>query len=119
VAISTPFGRSGLAYERWEQYFGKDNADDVLVVGGASTAFNPTIPQRIIDAALACDPAVGAGEWLGQWRDAESAFLPAELIRNAVDEGVAVRAPERHSLLRFRRCRRRCRVRQLHRCRRA
>ena len=32
VAISTPYMRSGLAYEKWEQYYGKDNDDDVLVV---------------------------------------------------------------------------------------
>lgn len=100
IGISTPYMRSGLAYEKWEQYFGHDD-DDVLVVHGPSTAFNPTVPQRIIDAALARDPVAARAEWLGEWRDLESAFLPSELIQSAVDKGVVTRAPEAHHYIGF------------------
>jgi hypothetical protein len=93
VGISTPYMRSGLAYEKWEKYWGQDD-DDVLIVGGSSTQFNPTLPQRVVDVALARDREVAKSEWLGEWRDLESAFLSAELIKSSVDTGVAVRSPE-------------------------
>lgn len=93
VGISTPYMRSGLAYEKWEAHFGRDD-DDVLVVAGPSTAFNPTIPQAVIDRALARDPERAKAEWLGQWRDLETSFLPTELILSAVDTGVAARPPD-------------------------
>jgi hypothetical protein len=95
VGISTPYMRSGLAYEKWERHFGK-NDNEVLVVNGPTTAFNPTVPQRIIDAALKRDREVAKAEWLGEWRDLESAFLPAELIQSAVDKEVLTRPPRNH-----------------------
>ena len=93
IGISTPHTRTGLAYERWEKFWGQDD-DDVLIVGGPSTQFNPTLPQRVVDVALARDREVAKSEWLGEWRDLESAFLSGELIRSAVDKDVAVRPPE-------------------------
>jgi hypothetical protein len=95
VGITSPFMRSGLAYEKWERHWAR-NDDDILVVGGPTTAFNPTVPQPIIDAALARDEAAARSEWLGEWRDLESAFLPTEVILAAVDDGVITRMPEPH-----------------------
>jgi len=101
VGITTPYMRAGLAYDKWEQHFGKDD-DDVLVVYGPSTAFNPSLPQAIIDRALARDPERGKSEWLAQWRDLESAFLPLELIQSAVEPGLAARPPvAQHSYTAF------------------
>jgi hypothetical protein len=93
IGISTPHTRTGLAYERWEKFWGQDD-DDILIVGGRSTVFNPTLPQRVVDVALARDREAAKSEWLGEWRDLESAFLSGELIRSAVDRDVAVRSPE-------------------------
>ena len=44
IGISTPYRRAGLLYQKWKDYFGVAD-DDVLVVHGASRAFNPTLPQ--------------------------------------------------------------------------
>src|SRR5262249_35008701 len=65
VGISTPYLRSGLAYQKWEKHFGKDD-DDTLVIHGPSTAFNPTIPEKVISAALARDPIRARSEWLAE-----------------------------------------------------
>jgi len=90
IGITTPYRKAGLAYQKWKQHFGKDE-DDALVVKGPSTAFNPTLPQSIIDAALAKDPEAGAAEWLAEWRNDISGFLDRELIEASVDRGVIVR----------------------------
>jgi hypothetical protein len=92
VVITTAYRRSGLAYTQWASHFGKDD-DGVLVVYGPSTAFNPSLPQHVIDAALARDPEAAAAEWLSEWRSDLSDFLDRELIEAAIDPGVLVRAP--------------------------
>lgn len=92
VGISSVYRRSGLAYERWKECYGK-NDDDVLVVKGTSRQFNPTIPEIIIQKALARDPEKARAEWLSQWRDDLSTFISRELIEAAVDSGVVARPP--------------------------
>jgi hypothetical protein len=93
VVITTAYRRAGLAYTMWQKHFGKDD-DDVLVVYGPSTAFNPLLPQYVIDAALAADPEAAGAEWLSQWRSDLSDFLDRELIAAATDPGVVVRPPD-------------------------
>jgi hypothetical protein len=92
IGISTPFMRAGLAYEKFDRHFGHDDPD-VLIVHGPSTAFNPTLPPQVISRALARDPERAKAEWLAEWRDLESAFLPREVIQAAIDTGVAARLP--------------------------
>src|SRR5207302_10824354 len=82
----------GLAFDKWRKHFGQPD-DDVLVVKGPSTAFNPSLPQSVIDAALERDPEAAAAEWLSEWRSDLSDFLDRELIEDAVDRGIHVRPP--------------------------
>lgn len=93
VLISSAHKRSGLLYERYKSYFGKDD-DDVLVVRGGTRQFNPTFDQREIDKALASDPQLYAAEYLSEWRDDLSAFISRELVEAAIDRGIAVRPPQ-------------------------
>ena len=92
VVISTAYRRSGLVFEKWSRYFGRDG-DDVLVVYGPSTAFNPTLPEAVIAAALESDPEAAAAEWLSEWRSDLADFLDRELVDAAVDVGVVARQP--------------------------
>jgi hypothetical protein len=94
IMITTAYRKAGLAYTKWAQHFGKDE-DDVLVVYGPSRAFNPGLPQEIIDREIALDPEAKSAEWLSQWRSDVSDFLDRELVENAVDRGVVVRPPQR------------------------
>ena len=75
VLISSAHKRSGLLYERYKTYYGKDD-DDVLVVKGGTRQFNPKFDQSEIDKALASDPQLYAAEYLSEWRDDLSAFIP-------------------------------------------
>jgi hypothetical protein len=92
IGISSPHRRSGLLYDKFKAAYGKDDAD-VLVVKGPSRTFNPTIDPAIIDADMARDPARARADWLAEWRDDIAAYLPRELIEDAVDDGVLVRPP--------------------------
>jgi hypothetical protein len=92
IAISSPYRKSGLLYDKWKQHFGKDTAD-VLVIQASSRMLNPTLDQGLVDAALEDDPAAARSEWLGLWRDDLASFIDVELIESLVDRGVLVRPP--------------------------
>ena len=92
VGISSPYRRGGLLYEKWKAHYGKDD-DDVLVIVAPSRVLNPTLAQKLIDDEMARDPAVARAEYLAQWRDDISTFLPREFIDSSVDVGVIVRPP--------------------------
>lgn len=86
IAITTPYRQAGLAFEKFRDHFGSDR-DDILVVRAPSRALNPTIPQSLIDQAVADDPAAASAEWLGAWRLDIAGFLPDEWIDAAIVDG--------------------------------
>lgn len=91
IGISTPHKKSGLLYQRWKEYYGRDG--DVLVIRAPSIALNPNLDAAEIAAEIERDPAVGRAEWLAEWRDDLSTFISRDLIEAAVDAGLAVRPP--------------------------
>jgi hypothetical protein len=68
--------------------------DDVLVVHGPSRAFNPLLPEKVVEDALRRDQLAARAEWLAEWRSDIAAFLRRELVESAIDRGVTVRPPE-------------------------
>jgi hypothetical protein len=59
IGITSAYRRSGLAYDRWQRHYGK-NDPKVLVIRAESRALNPTLDQAEVDAALADDPGAPA-----------------------------------------------------------
>ncbi len=94
IAISSPYGQRGEAYQTWARHFGAKGDPLVLVVQGASRDFNPSLPQKVVDRAMERDPAAARAEYLGQFRNDVAAYLDRALIEAAVDAGVKVRAPK-------------------------
>jgi hypothetical protein len=92
IGISTPYRKGGLLYRKYQEHYGK-NSDDVLVIQAPSRTLNPTIDQKDIDAALTEDPAHAAAEWLAEFRDDISGWATRELIEQSVDRDVTVRPP--------------------------
>jgi hypothetical protein len=74
VGISSPHRRSGLLYDKWREAFGKDDPD-VLVVRGASTLFNPTLPAKLIERELERDPERARSEYFAEWRSDIDDFI--------------------------------------------
>jgi hypothetical protein len=93
VAISTPYARKGLLYQKWKSLYGKDDPPAVCIQ--ASTAqLNSTIDPAIVAAALEDDPASASAEWLGQFRTDISGFIIMEMLDAVTDKGVIVRSPQ-------------------------
>lgn len=86
LAISSPYSKSGPLYEAFREKYGQDDPD-TLVWKAPTKAMNPTIEDRIITKALKEDFAAAKAEWLAEFRDDVSAFLPTEIIEAAIVSG--------------------------------
>lgn len=87
IAISSPYGKTGWAYDTFKRHFGNDRSRDVLVWNAPSRLMNPTLPQSVIDRALAEDLAAAKSEYLAEFRDDICAFVSLELLQNLVIKG--------------------------------
>lgn len=96
VGISSPYRRAGLLFNKFATHFDNDD-DDVLVVNGPTTEFNPTIDRRKIDKAIAADPEAGRAEWLAEFRSDLSALFDDSVIDEAVEVGRPLELPPRLS----------------------
>jgi len=94
IGISSPYRRRGLLHDKHRDAFGQDD-DDVLVVQGASTLFNPTLDNHVIDRARQSDPEAARAEWDAEFRSDLSAFLDDELIDTAIEPGRPLELPPR------------------------
>jgi hypothetical protein len=94
VGISSPHSKSGLLYERFKKFFGRED-DNVLVIKAPTAVLNPSLDASIIAAALEDDPVAARADWLGEFRDDICGFADIALIEAAVDRGVTVRPPVR------------------------
>ena len=84
IGISTPYRRIGLLYQKHRDHFGQAR-DDVLVVQGPSTTFNPSLSQAEIDSAIADDPEAARAEWEATFRADIAAFLDDATIEAAIN----------------------------------
>ena len=84
IGISTPYRKVGLLYQKHRDHYAQDS-DDILVVQGPSTTFNPSLSQSSIDAAVADDPEGARAEWEAEWRADLAAFLDDQTIDSAIN----------------------------------
>jgi hypothetical protein len=91
MVVSSPYTRTGLLYDLVSKHYGKNH--EILVFAGTSRQGNPGLDQAMIDQALADDPVGAPAEWLAEWRDGISNFLPREVVEALVDRDVTVRPP--------------------------
>ena len=86
LCASSPYSRRGALWDAWRRHFGRDG-DPILFWKAPTRAMNPTVPQRIIDAALERDPAAAAAEWLAEFRQDVEAFVAREVVESAFQPG--------------------------------
>ena len=94
IGISTGYRKMGLLYQKWNDHFGRDD-NDVLVIQGGTEVFNPTLDRAIIEKAKANDPEAAESEWGGGWREDISAFLDEATIDAAIDNARPLELPPR------------------------
>ena len=86
IGISTGYRRTGLLYQKYRDFFGRDRAG-TLVVQGSTLHFNQTITEADIAAQQAADPSAAQSEWQGGFREDIATFLDDALIDAAVEYG--------------------------------
>jgi hypothetical protein len=94
IGITSAYRRAGLAYKRWEKYFGRDDPR-VLVIMAETRQLNPLFDQRTIDEELDDDKESASAEYLSIWRDDLSGYVTRDQILVVVERGVTVRPPQR------------------------
>ena len=95
IGISTGYRKIGLLYQKWRDHFGHDG-DDVLVVQGPSSLFNPRLDLGMIERATAADPEAAESEWGGGFRGDINAFLSDDVIERAIDHARPLELPPRN-----------------------
>ena len=98
IAISSPYRKAGLLHAKHRDHFGRDS-EGVLVIKGATIAFNPGIDTGAIERARESDPTAALSEWDAEFRQDLSAFLSDELIDGAVDHGRPLELPPREGIV--------------------
>lgn len=86
--ISSPYARKGELWTGYKKHFGPQGDPRILVVQGASRAFNPSLPQSVIDRAYERDPVASAAEFGAQFRTDIEAFVSLEAVEACVTKGV-------------------------------
>ena len=86
IAISSPYARKGWTYETYKKNFGND-AGKILVLNAPSRTLNPTLPQSVVDEALAEDYQSARTEYLAEFRDDVASFIPREVVEALVVPG--------------------------------
>jgi hypothetical protein len=92
ISISTPYRKLGLLHQKWRDHYGQDD-DDVLVVQGASSTFNPLLTDEIIAAQRAADPEGAGSELDACFRIDISALFDDPLLDQATDHGRPLELP--------------------------
>ena len=86
IAISSPYARKGWTWSQYRRHYGNGNGS-ALVWNCPSRTLNPTLPQSVIDEAMAEDLAAAKSEYMGEFRDDVAIFLPREVIEQQVIVG--------------------------------
>jgi hypothetical protein len=97
VAISSPYRKVGLLFQKHRDHYGK-NDPDVLVIQGPTSVFNPLIDSTVIDAARSADPEAAASEWDAQFRSDLSQLLDDASIDAAIDRDRPLELPPKYGV---------------------
>lgn len=82
--LSSPYRKAGLLFERHRRFFGKSDAD-VLVIQAPSKLLNPTLDVGMLASERQTDAFAAQSEWLGEFRSDLASFLDDALVDRAVD----------------------------------
>lgn len=93
VAISSPWAQRGWLYEQYRKHYGQDSK--TLVIKGATTEFNPTLPLEVIEEALLEDAESAKTEWLGEFRDSIASYVDRATVESCTRPRPIILPPEK------------------------
>ncbi|MFZ5447885.1 MAG: hypothetical protein ACOZFS_04520 [Thermodesulfobacteriota bacterium] len=83
--ISSPYSKAGFLWESYQKHYGQEGP--VLVWQAPTRVMNPSIPQELIDRALADDRVAAECEYLAMFRHDISGLFDGETIDSVVIPG--------------------------------
>ena len=96
IKISTPYMRSGILFDDFKDYFGKDS-EDVLVWKASSALMNPSLKTSRLERERRLDPERYVREYEAEFAEDLEAFLPLAWIDAAIVQGRYELPPSEHS----------------------
>jgi hypothetical protein len=81
LILSSPFARKGEVSDLYDRHFGANGDPGILVVHGASRDFNKSLPQAVVDRALARNPISARAEYLAEFRSSLEGFVSLDVLR--------------------------------------
>lgn len=93
IGISSPHRKSGLLFKKFEDCFGKDD-DDVLVIKARTEQLNPVIEELYpgeIQKAYDDDPQFAAAEYGAEFRSDLADYVDRDVVRSCIETGVSER----------------------------
>ena len=93
VCLGTPYRRAGVMFDAHKRFYGKDDAD-VLVLQAETRVMNPTVSQSTIDRAMEADPAAAQAEYYATFRSDVGSFLDSDSIERSIEVGRLERPPQ-------------------------
>jgi hypothetical protein len=85
IKISTPSKQSGVLYQDFKDHYGKH--DEVSVWRSETIFMNPTISKNFIERELRKDAAHARSEYLAEFKEGLSDFLPIEALDAVIADG--------------------------------
>jgi len=86
MKCSTPYMKSGVLYDDFKGYFGKDNSD-VLVWRAPSALMNPALKSSRLEREQRLDPQRFAREYLAEFAEDLDTFIPTAWVEAAIVQG--------------------------------
>jgi hypothetical protein len=86
VFVSSPYAQRGELFKAFQQHYGKDDSD-TLVVKGATRDLNPTFDERAIAEAFTDDPASAESEYAANFRTDVQELFSRDVLEARVVAG--------------------------------
>jgi hypothetical protein len=81
LILSSPFARRGEVWELYDKHFGAKGDPGILVLHGASQVFNPSLPNGVVERALARNPIGARAEYLAEFRSDLEGYVSLDTLR--------------------------------------
>jgi hypothetical protein len=95
IMASSIYRKRGYMWRKYREVHGNSDTDEVCWFA-PSQVMNPLLTDATIAEALASDRVRMSAEFLNQWREDISDYIPIELLEACTDFGCYERPPERY-----------------------
>jgi hypothetical protein len=83
LCASSPYARRGILWSAYSKHYGKDTSAP-LVWHAPTLSMNSTVPQSVIDAALADDEPAARAEYFAEFRSDLEAFVRLDVVEGCL-----------------------------------